>query len=98
MAGSQVRQGGDRTLASVTVRLPADPRTFQVTLDRLRGLADRVLDEKGDVQDVTEEHVDLESRLRNLRATEGSLLTLYDRAQRLEDVFTVQREITTIRG
>ena len=98
VASSQFRQEGDRPVASVTIRVPADGRTYQVTLDRLRGLADRVLDEKGDVQDATEEHVDLESRVRNLRATERSLLTLYDRAQRLEDVFTVQRELTTIRG
>jgi hypothetical protein len=98
IAGSQFRQEGERTVASLTLRVPADARTYQATLDRLRGLADRVLDEKGDVQDVTEEHVDLESRLRNLQATERSLLTLYDRAQRMEEIFAVQREITTIRG
>ena len=98
VAGSQFRQEGERTVATVTLRVPADNRTYQATLDRLRALADRVIDEKGDVQDVTEEHVDLESRLRNLQATERSLLTLYDKANRMEEIFAVQREITTIRG
>ncbi len=47
---------------------------------------------------MTEQHVDLESRARNLRAAEGSLLALYERADRLEDVLAVQRELTSIRG
>jgi hypothetical protein len=98
IAGSQIRQEGDRFTASVTVRVPADATTYQATLDRLRAIADRVVEEQGQTQDVSEEYVDLESRLRNLRATEDSLLVLYGRAQRLEDVFAVQREITTIRG
>jgi hypothetical protein len=67
-------------------------------MERLRGLAEKVVDEQVQTQDVSEEYVDLESRLRNLRLTEDRLLTLYDRAQRLEDVFAVQREITTVRG
>jgi hypothetical protein len=99
VAASQFRQEGERTTgASITLRVPADNRAYQATLDRLRGLAERVIEEKGDVQDVTEEHVDLESRLRNLQATERSLLTLYDKANRMEEIFAVQREITTVRG
>jgi hypothetical protein len=98
IAGSQIRQDGDRFTASVTVRVPADATTYQATLDRLRAIADRVVEEQGQTQDVSEEYVDLESRLRNLRATEDSLLVLYGRAGRLEDVFAVQREITTVRG
>ena len=98
VAGSQVKQEGERTVATVTLRVPAEGRAYQATLDRVRGLAERVLDEQGQTQDVSEEYVDLESRLRNLRATEKSLLGLYDRAGRLEDVFAVQREITNVRG
>jgi len=98
IAGSQIRQDGDRFTASVTVRVPADATTYQATLDRLRAIADRVVEEQGQTQDVSEEYVDLESRLRNLRATEDSLLVLYGRAGRLEDVFAVQREITNVRG
>jgi hypothetical protein len=98
IGASQVRQEGDRATASVTVRVPADYRTYIATMERLRGLADKVVDEQVQTQDVSEEYVDLESRLRSLRLTEDRLLTLYDRAQRLEDVFAVQREITTVRG
>jgi Domain of unknown function (DUF4349) len=98
ISGSQVRQEGDYVTATITVRVPADAATYARTMERLRGLAERVVDEQVQTQDVSEEYVDLESRLRNLRMAEDRLLALYDKAQRLEEVFAVQREITTVRG
>ena len=98
LAGSQLRQDGDRMTATMTIRVPADPTTYQATLERLRGLAERVVDEQAQAQDVTEEYVDIESRLRNLRATEESLLALLSKAQRIEDIINIQRELTNVRG
>lgn len=98
LAGSQIRQDGDRMMATMTLRVPADPATYQMTLERLRGLAERVVDEQAQAQDVTEEYVDIESRLRNLRATEESLLALLGKAQRIEDIINIQRELTNVRG
>jgi hypothetical protein len=98
IAGSQIRQDGDRTTANLTLRVPADPATYQTTLDRLRGIAEKVVEEQAQAQDITEEHVDLESRLRNLRATEDSLIALLGRAQRIEDIIQIQRELTNVRG
>jgi hypothetical protein len=98
IAGSQIRQDGDRTVASVTLRVPADSATYQLTLERLRGLAEKVVDEQAQAQDITEEYVDLESRLRNLRASEESLLALLSRAQRIEDILAIQKELTNVRG
>lgn len=98
LAGSQIRQDGDRMTATMTLRVPADPVTYQATLERLRGLAERVVDEQAQAQDITEEYVDIESRLRNLRATEESLLALLSKAQRIEDIINIQRELTNVRG
>ncbi|MGE3271448.1 MAG: DUF4349 domain-containing protein [Chloroflexota bacterium] len=98
LAGTQVRHEGERTLATVTLRVPADPTTYQTTLERLRALADQVVDEQSQAQDITEEYVDLESRLRNLQATEQSLLALLNKATKVEDIIAVQRELTNVRG
>lgn len=98
LAGSQIRQDGDRMTATVTLRVPADNATYQATLERLRGLGERVIDEQAQAQDITEEYVDLESRLRNLRASEESLLALLGKAQRVEDILQIQRELTNVRG
>ena len=98
IAGSQIRQDGDRTTATVTVRVPAEGANYQTTLERLRAIAERVVEEQSQGQDVTEEHVDLESRLRNLKASEDSLLALLAKAQRVEDLLQIQRELTNVRG
>jgi Domain of unknown function (DUF4349) len=98
LAGTSIRQDGDRQVATLTLRVPADPATYQATLEQLRGLAERVVDEQSQAQDVTEEYVDLESRMRNLQASEQALLAVLAKAQRVEDIIQVQRELTNVRG
>jgi Domain of unknown function (DUF4349) len=98
LAGTQMRQDGDRMTATMTLRVPADPTTYQATLERLRGIAERVVDEQSQAQDVTEEYVDLDARLRTLRASEESLLGLLGKAQRVEDILQIQRELTNVRS
>lgn len=98
IAASQVRQDGDRFTATLTVRVPADSATYATTMERLRTLAERVVDEQVQSQDVTEEYVDLDARLRTLRLSEERLLALYDKAQRIEEIFAIQRELTGVRG
>ena len=97
LAGSQISQDGDRMTATMTLRVPADPAIYQATLEKLRGIADRVVDEKAQAQDVTEEYVDLDARLRTLKASEENLLALLARAQRVEDNLQIQRELTNVR-
>jgi hypothetical protein len=98
LSGTSIRQDGDRQVATLTLRVPADPATYQATLEQLRGLAERVVDEQSQAQDVTEEYVDLESRMRNLQASEQALLAVLAKAQRVEDILQVQRELTNVRG
>jgi hypothetical protein len=80
------------------VKVPADARTYAEAMERFRGLAESVVDEQGSTQEVTEEWVDLESRLRSLRATETRIQALYEKAQRLDEIYSVQRELTSVRG
>src|SRR5439155_13717812 len=77
-------------------RVPAE--NLSLALADLRGLARKVTDEARSAQDVTEEYTDVESNLRNLRATEAQLLTLMDKANSVNEVLAVQRELTGIRG
>jgi hypothetical protein len=97
ISGSQIRQDGDRLTATLTIRVPADHPTFQATLERLRGLSERVVDEQSQAQDVTEEYVDLDARLRTLKASEETMLGLLSKATRMEDILQIQRELTQVR-
>ena len=79
---------------SVSVRVPAN--SLDDAIDALRDLAFEVDYEIAHSQDVTDEYVDLKSRMRNLEATESALLALFDRAQKVEDALDVQRELARV--
>jgi hypothetical protein len=93
---SRVYAGSGPVSADLVLSVPSGE--FEAALDELRGLGERITTDTVEGQDVTEEFVDLESRERNLLAAEESLLTLYDRAESVEDTLTVERELTDIRG
>ncbi|MBI4235813.1 MAG: DUF4349 domain-containing protein [Chloroflexi bacterium] len=82
--------------AQITIRVPSEK--FDLALERLRRVGQRVESESTQSQDVTEEYVDLQARLRNLQATEKQFVTLLDRANTVEDVLKVQRELGNVRS
>ena len=86
----------ERTSGSIRIRVPAD--RFEEAFERLRPLAIAIPDESTDSVDVTEEYVDLEARLHNLEATEAQYLALLQKAEAVEDILMVQRELSNVRG
>jgi len=93
---SQVYKSEDSVTAQLILSVPSEE--FERVLDELRGLGEKVTTDTVSGQDVTEEYVDLESRERNLRATEESLLRLYSKAENVEEALSIQRELTNVRG
>jgi Domain of unknown function (DUF4349) len=82
--------------ASVTIRVPAE--NYQSVLSQIRGLAKTVDYEESQSADVTQEYTDLNSRLRNLQATETQLLTLLGQAHTISDILTVQDRLNSVQG
>jgi len=95
---SSTSYNGDYQSAMLTIEVPSD--RFDPTMSALRGLplVERVDHETTSSQDVTEEYVDLQARLRNAEATEQRLLSLQGQATRLEDILALEREIARVRG
>lgn len=81
--------------ATVTIRVPSEK--FDEALKTLKDSALKVTSERTSGQDVTEEYTDLQSRLRNLEATEAQLLKIMERAGEIKDVLSVQQELTRVR-
>lgn len=79
-----------RAAASVVVRIPSD--SFERALADLEALGD-VQGEKISGEDVSQEFVDMEARVRNLEAQETVLLRLMDRSVSVSDTIKVQREL-----
>ncbi|MBN1890121.1 MAG: DUF4349 domain-containing protein [Thermoflexales bacterium] len=81
--------------ASMTARVPAEKLTE--TLEKLKTVALTVESEGLSGEDVTNEYTDLQSRRRNLEASEKQYLAILEKADKIEDVLAVQRELTTVR-
>jgi hypothetical protein len=86
---------GESQTASVTIRVPSDQ--YDATIRKLRGLGE-VKEESSNANDVTEQYTDLQSRLRNLRASEERYLDLLTRAQNIDEILTVQARINATRA
>jgi len=94
---SSNRQGNDENnRGSISIRIPSN--RFDEALGRLRVLAVKVLQESTNSRDVTEEYTDLKAQLNNLQATEAQYLALLQKAQKVDEVISVQRELSNVRG
>ncbi len=80
----------------VAIRVPAD--RLDEVVGRLRAIAADVVSEVSSSRDVTDEYVDLTSRLGNLNAAEAALLRLFDRAQTVEEALDVRRSLIEVQG
>ncbi len=81
--------------ASLTVRVPADK--LSAVLQQIRGLG-RVRQDQLSTEEVTEQVVDLEARIKNARTTEQRLIAvLTDRTGKVKDILEVEREIARTR-
>ena len=86
----------ERHVGFISVRVPAE--RLDEAVARLRGMAVDVQAENASSRDVTDEYVDLTSRLGNLEATETALLRLFDRAATVEEALDVQRTLSQVQG
>jgi hypothetical protein len=80
----------------ITIWVPA-PR-FDEALAEIKKLALRVNNESINVSDVSAQFVDMEARLKNLRATESQYLEILKRSGKLSDVLDVTRELSNTRA
>lgn len=99
VASSNLEDRGGFPWRYYTLRVPTD--RLDPTMADLRAMAVKVAAESQNVQDVTDQAVDVQARLRTLRATEEELLGLLkdarSRNQKAEDVMAIYRELTGIR-
>jgi len=78
---------------AVVIRIPSD--RFEDAVDELRDIG-RVESQYVDTQDVTDEFVDLQSRIRNARSAERVLLNLMDEASTIADTIRVQNQLERV--
>ena len=95
LSGSSRYGQDDQLYVNATFRVPASK--FDSVMASLRNQGD-VLSEDISSYEVTMQLVDLEARLKNLRASETAFLALLDRAESVSDIVAVQGELSRIQG
>jgi hypothetical protein len=87
------RSGGTYRSGSLTVRVPSED--FEAFVADMKGVGD-VERVETNSQDVTDQLVDIEARLNNLRVQRDRLRELYENANTTEDVLAVEGRLTEV--
>ncbi len=95
IGASRQTNDGDASTASIAYRIPS--ASWDDALDALRRLG-TVLGEETDAVEVTAQIVDLEARIRNLRASETALQQIATTATKITDVLEVEKRLSEVRG
>jgi hypothetical protein len=95
-SSTSLQQG--RQQGQITLHVPFDRFDQVMTLLRGYGGVVQIDGETTSSQDVTQEYVDAESRVRNLEATERSMAALLDKATTMTEVIAIQDQVTRVRG
>ena len=80
---------------TVVVRVPASQ--FGPMLEQIRSVGSRVIQEKVAGQDVTEEYIDLEARIRTKKALEAQFMEIMKQAKKVSEALEVQSQIAEVR-
>jgi len=94
-SSSDVRSS-TRDIVSMSVRVPA--QKFGDVLDQIRRTSKRVVFETVKGDDVTEEFIDVEARLKAKKALEQQFVEIMKRANSVQDALNVQSELAGVRA
>ncbi|MDQ1035572.1 hypothetical protein QFZ75_001988 [Streptomyces sp. V3I8] len=86
------RDSGGHERSRVVLRIPA--AAYEEVLQELEG-SGKLVDRKAKAEDVTEQVVDVKSRITSQRASVARIRELMDRASKLSDVVTLEGELST---
>lgn len=81
---------------TVTIRVPA--ARFDAVISEIRGAGNRIAQDKISTQDVTEEYIDLEARIRAKQALEAQFMEIMKQARTVADALEVQRQLSDVRA
>ena len=79
-------------------RTASPPTRWEDAIADLRGLATKVVAEQTQATEVGGQLVDLDARIRNLRASEASLQEIATGAGKISDLLDVEAQLTEVRG
>jgi hypothetical protein len=94
VADSRTSEGSSTPSGQVTLRVPVD--RFEDTINRARSYGTKVLSLETSSQDVTNKYVDIAARIKALKDTRETFLTLLSKATTIGETLAVQQHVTEV--
>ena len=88
-------QSSPNQTVTVIVRVPS--AQFLATMEQIRSVGSRIVQERLTGQDVSEEYLDLEARIRTKKALEAQFLEIMKQARKVSDALEVQSQLADVR-
>ena len=89
--------GQSKPTQTVTVVARVPSSRFSEALEQIRSVGNRVIQEKVSGQDVSEEYLDIEARIRTKKALEAQFLEIMKQARKVSDALEVQTQLAEVR-
>lgn len=86
----------ESTNGQITARIPQNQ--FREFIQLVEDGSSEVLESSISGQDVTEEYIDLESRLKSKHVVEKRLLSFMEKAEKTEDLLTISEDLAKVQG
>jgi hypothetical protein len=87
---------GNKTEYTVTIKVPAE--NFDTLLVLLSSNVAKLDNKNVFVRDVTEEYIDIESRIKTKKELENRYLDILKQANKVEELLKIERELSMLRG
>lgn len=96
IAGDNVYNSGDRSTQRMELRIPSVH--FDDLLQRISENAKTIESKNIEAQDVTEEYIDVEARIKTKKELENRYMELLSKAKTVEEMLSIEKELGTLRS
>ena len=96
ISSDNLNQYGNRIIHAVTIRVPASQ--FDALLDRISLNTDKIEDKHIEVLDVSQEYIDLDTRIKTKKELENRYQELLKRAHTIDEILKIEEQIGILRA
>jgi len=89
------RDAGGPLSGTVTIKIPVE--NFDAYVTAVRKLGD-VRSERESTEDVTQQHIDMKARLKNLKAEEAAFQRFFRAAKNVREMLSIEQQLARVRG
>jgi hypothetical protein len=96
ISSDNVYNSEDRITSRLEIRIPSD--SFDVLLSRISENVNKIEYKNVQLQDVTEEYIDVETRIKTKKELENRYMELLSRAKTVQEILSIEKELGTLRS